>query len=98
MKIALNTCSANREFEMSEAAFDAAAKMSLWQCHMRQYYQPSNAVGTGAQVRVFVHSLMQELNGKWIPHARLMQEILAAVGCSSRDVKSEIDAVSTKMS
>jgi hypothetical protein len=93
MKFAMITCSANGETEMSQAAFDAAAAISLWQCHMRRFYQPSNATNPGAQIGVFIEGRLLELGGKFIQRARLAKETRNALGCSPQEVKTQVEAM-----
>jgi hypothetical protein len=93
MKIAMITCSANGETEMSQAAFDAAAAISLWQCHLRRYYQPSNATNPGAQIAVLVEGRLLELAGKYIKRPRLAKELRTALGCNPQEIKTMVEAM-----
>jgi hypothetical protein len=93
MRTSVCLASSNGETEMSQAAFDAAAAFCGWQCRIRQYYSPSDAINLGAQIGESIAAYLAKFPGASVPRKKLLKHAQKEMACSARDVLQEFHAM-----
>jgi hypothetical protein len=93
LRVAVTLASANGETELSDGAFAAAAAFCSWQCRIRQYYQPSDAINLGAQIGEAITTFLATFTGASVPKKRVLNQVRKDLACSARDVLMEFQAM-----
>jgi hypothetical protein len=93
LRVAVTLASANGETELSDGAFAAAAAFCSWQCRIRLYYSPSDAINLGAQISEAITASLVMHKGLSVPRKKLLTQIRKNMSCSARDVQMEFQAM-----
>lgn len=93
LRVAVTLASANGETELSDGAFAAAAAFCSWQCRIRQYYAPSDAINLGAQIGEAITTFLANFMGASVPKKKVLNQVRKDLACSARDVLMEFQAM-----